>query len=304
MKKLIYICALLLLSQKVFVQDAPCAPVVKPALAESTRIEFEKKLAGAKEDYNRDTTDADAIIWYGRRLAYLGSYMEAIAIYSKGISHHPEDARMYRHRGHRYITIRCFDKATEDFKKAARLIKGKPDEVEPDGLPNAQNIPTSTLQSNTWYHLGLAYFLKGEYKQALKAYKECLRVSANDDMKVAMVNWTWLVLNKLGKTKEATELLYTVYPNAAVIENFDYLKLVSNLYRDKPGENEVKEYGFDLLKGASPLGTSTISFAVGFYCYVKGFKEQAKEFFEKAVSTNQWSSFGFIAAEAELRRLK
>ena len=51
--------------------------------------------------------DVDNIIWYGRRTAYLGDYREAIRIFSEGIEKHSKDARMYRHRGHRYISIRC-----------------------------------------------------------------------------------------------------------------------------------------------------------------------------------------------------
>ena len=60
----------------------------------------------AKADYDADPMDADNIIWYGRRTAYLGDYREAIRIFSEGIEKHPGDARMYRHRGHRYISIR------------------------------------------------------------------------------------------------------------------------------------------------------------------------------------------------------
>mgnify|MGYP006178114509 CR=1 FL=1 len=50
-----------------------------------------------------------------------------------------------------------------DLERAASLVRGRPDEVEPDGAPNRFNIPTSTLQSNIWYHLGLAYYMRGEF---------------------------------------------------------------------------------------------------------------------------------------------
>ena len=36
----------------------------------------------------------------------------------------------------------------------------------------------------------------------------------------------------------------------------------------------------------------------------RGKKEQAKLVFQKVVSGNQWSSFGFIAAEAALENMK
>ena len=37
------------------------------------------------------------------------------------------------------------------------MIAGKEDSIEPDGMPNPQNIPVSSLHTNIWYHLGLAY---------------------------------------------------------------------------------------------------------------------------------------------------
>ena len=42
----------------------------------------------------------------------------------------------FRHRGHRYITMRQFDKAVADLSRAAELIEGKPDEPEPAADPS------------------------------------------------------------------------------------------------------------------------------------------------------------------------
>ena len=81
-----------------------------------------KSLTLAKNSYDSDPSNADAIIWYGRRLAYTGNYLAAILVYSEGIVLHPLDARMYRHRGHRYISIREFDRAIEDFETAATAV--------------------------------------------------------------------------------------------------------------------------------------------------------------------------------------
>lgn len=130
---------------------------------------FDKYLL-AKTAYEEHTNNADFLIWYGRRTAYLGKYQDAISIYTEGIKKHPEDARMYRHRGHRYISTRQYNKAIADFEKAVTLIEGKEDIIEPDGLPNSRNIPLSTLHGNIWYHLGLAYYLQGDMQNALRAY--------------------------------------------------------------------------------------------------------------------------------------
>ncbi len=138
--------------------------LVSAPQADAVRQRNEENLAAAKTAYDTNPASADAMIWLGRRTAYLGRFRDAIAIFSQGIERHPGDARMYRHRGHRYITVRELDRAIGDLTRAASLIKDRPDEVEPDGQPNARNIPTSTLNTNIYYHLGLAHYSQGGFR--------------------------------------------------------------------------------------------------------------------------------------------
>jgi tetratricopeptide (TPR) repeat protein len=270
-----------------------------PVLSETAKRTYAAKLAIAEGDYRNDSSNADAIIWLGRRKAYLGQYSEAIGIYSRGLQHHPGDTRMYRHRGHRYITLRCFDKAIADLRKAADLFNGKPDEAEPDGLPNAKNTPTSTLQSNTWYHLGLAYFIKGDYKKALWAYRECLAVSKNPDMYVATANWLYIALRRLNKNNEAAKLLDTVSPGTELIENKDYLEILM-LYKLKADPVEkIRSYA-----EKKELSLASYGYGLGVFLLNNDKKEEAKAIFQQILQSDQWSAFGYIAAEAELKRMK
>jgi len=273
------------------------AKTVKPVLSENARKTYETKLLEAKADFDKKPNDADAIIWLGRRTAYLGNYKEAIKIFTQGIEKFPSDAKFYRHRGHRFITLRCFDEAVKDFENAAKLIKGKADEIEPDGLPNARNIPTSTLQSNIFYHYGLAFYLKGDFKKALKAYRECEKVSKNADMLVATKHWLYMTLRRLGKTKEAEKSVADIKDNLDIIESGDYYKLVK-LYQGKlSAEDLLKEIGAE----ADTLGNASLGYGLGNWFFYNGEKEKAAKIFRQITAGNQWTSFGYIAAEAELR---
>src|SRR5687767_799810 len=215
--------ALFLFASTTFAQSKclQAAGEIQPKLSAEQRRDFEIKLTTARADFQKEPS-ADNSIWLGRRTAYLGRYKESIAIFTDAIIKYPKDARLYRHRGHRFITLRCFDDAIKDFEKAAKLVKGKPDEVEPDGLPNARNIPTSSLQSNIWYHLVLAHYLKGDFGNARKAYREAEKVSKNPDMLVATTHWLYMTLRRLGREKEASAMLATIPDNLEVIENGDY----------------------------------------------------------------------------------
>ena len=261
---------------------------------------METQLAEARAAYQANPNDPDKIIWLGRRLAYPGRFKEAIEIFSAGIRKFPNDARFYRHRGHRYITLRRSDLAIRDFKRAASLIKGKPDEVEPDGQPNARNIPTSTLQFNIWYHLGLAYYLKGDYQKALASYRECLKVSKNPDALVATTHWQYMTLWRLNRTTEANRLLTAVGTGLKVIENDGYYQLVL-MYKGLVSAQSLLE---QVSKQPAGPGSHSVLYGVGSWYLANGRRDEAMAIFKKILSTDQWTNFGFIAAEVDLERLR
>ena len=271
---------------------------VAPQLSSEARRDFETKLKEARTLFKKDPRSVDNVIWLGRRTAYLGRYKDAIKIYTQGIKQFPSDARLYRHRGHRYITLRCFNAAIEDFEKAAQLIKGKPDEIEPDGLPNARNTPTSTLQSNIWYHLGLAQYLKGDFQRALTAYKEAEKVSTNADMLVATTHWLYMTLRRLAREEEAKKTLAAIKDDLDVIENADYLKMI-NVYK---GKLDAANMWKEISQPADSLSNASLGYGLGNWFLYNGQQAEAIKVFQQITAGNQWASFGYIAAESELGR--
>lgn len=298
--KTLCVILLCLFSSSAFAQKncLQTAREVAPQLSPETQRDFETKLKEARELYEKDPRSADGVIWLGRRTAYLGRYKEAIAVYSKGIEQFPSDARLYRHRGHRFITLRCLDAAIADLEKASKLIKGRADEIEPDGLPNARNVPTSTLQSNIWYHLGLAYYLKGDFQRALNAYREAEKVSNNADMLVATTHWLYMTLRRLGRVKEASETLLKIKDDLDLIENADYYKLIG-VYK---GKVKPRDLWNEISKDANSLSNATLGYGLGNWFLYNGERAEAEKVFRQVTAGNQWASFGYIAAESELKR--
>ncbi len=267
-----------------------------PVLNERTKNIFVDKLTIARNEYMQDPENTDILIWYGRRVAYMGEYREAVNIFSKGINKNPNDARLYRHRGHRYISLREFDKAIADLEHAARLINGTEDMIEPDGIPNKKNIPLSTLHSNVWYHLGLAYYLKGDLENALESYKECMKVSKNDDMKTATSHWLYMTLRLNGKEKEAADVLAPITKKLIVIENTSYYRLLL-FYKGLLSEKE-------LLNGVnSTTADPALIYGLGNWYYYNGNREKGVNLFKQLVLKGNWAAFGSIAAEVQLSRM-
>jgi tetratricopeptide (TPR) repeat protein len=269
-----------------------------PDVPEEERVGLEAALKAAQEAVAERPNDPDALIWLGRRTAYLGRYHDAIRIYGEGIARFPDDARFYRHRGHRHITLRQFEAAVADLEQAARLIAGRPDEVEPDGRPNARNIPTSTLHSNIWYHLALARYLRGEFEAALPAYHECLGVSGNADMLVATSYWLVMTLRRLGRAAEAEEALARITAEMDVIENGAYHRLLL-LFRGSLAPDAL----LDAPDNSSvTLHDATSGYGIGVWHLVSDRPDEARHWFRRVYGGKQWAAFGFIAAEVELSR--
>jgi tetratricopeptide (TPR) repeat protein len=235
-----------------------------------------------------------ALIWVGRRTAYLGRYREAIEIYTRGIEQHPDEPRLYRHRGHRYITVRELDRAVADLRRAAELLAGREPEVEPDGLPNARHQPTGTTHSSVWYHLGLALYLQGEFEAALEAYRECLEYSGNPDMLVATSYWLRHTLQRLGRTEEAAWVLEPISAEMDLIENHDYLDLLLLAKGERSPE--------DLLSDEGGVSDATVGYGVGRWYEGRGEMEKARQVYRQVLEGGSWAAFGYLAAEAELAR--
>ena len=264
-----------------------------PTLSADVRAGHEQRLADAQADYDADPNSADAIIWLGRREAYLGDYRRAVEIFTEGIEKHPEDARMYRHRGHRFITLRMFDRAIEDFVRAAQLTEGQEDEIEPDGLPNDRGIPTSTLQYNIWYHLGLGHYLKAEFEEALNAYQECMKRSDIPDRLVATSHWLYMTLRRLERTEEAAQVLEPITGELEVIENHSYHRLLL-MYKGELTPDSLLQPDQDALQNA------TVGYGIANWHYYDERQEQAEAMFRQILAGTVWAAFGYIAAEAEI----
>jgi tetratricopeptide (TPR) repeat protein len=274
-------------------------PLVLPQLDEARRAALEVDLEKARVAYQANAANEDAAIWYGRRLAYLGEFREAIEVYTAGLKANPESYKLLRHRGHRYITLRRFDEAVTDLTKAWALAQHTPDAPETDGAPVKPGAePRSTDRSNILYHLGLAYYLKGEFALALEVFDRRQKLeSFNDDMLVSSLHWEYMCLRRMGKETEARDRLRVLKPFMDVRENASYY----NMCRMYLGEFTPEQTASMTQAGSSgELGTL---YGIGNWKLYHGDVAGAKEVFTKIVMSENWPAFGYVAAEAELARM-
>lgn len=270
-----------------------------PDLPVAVRETYLERYREAEDALAADPDDVDALIWMGRRTAYLGQYREAIDIFSHAIGLRPDDARLYRHRGHRYLTVREPRLAIADFERAVVLIEGTEDEVEPDGLPNAMGIPTSTLHFNIWYHLGLAHYLLGDFEAADAAYRACMAASVHPDSVVATAYWWYLTLRRLGRDADAARVLDGIRADMDIIESTAYLDLLLLFKGERTLEQVAGPDG-----GDATLQGTTVAYGVGAWHLLNGRRADAERVFGRILEgRSQWAAFGYQAAEAEVARM-
>ena len=251
----------------------------------------------AKSNYYVDSTNLENIIWYGRRTAYLYRYETAIKIYTDGLISHPEAPELFRHRGHRYISARQFDKAISDFKKAAHFARDRDIEIEPDGIPNKLDIPLSNLQFNIYYHWALAHYLKGDFENAAKLYEVCLGYSVNADLYAATTDWLYMTYRRMRNVEKASALLNSINEGMEMVENESYFK---RLLMYKGLVDPIQLLDLDNHVEEAQLDIVTQGYGVGNWYLYNGEAEKARDIFSKILESQYWPAFGYIAAEAEM----
>ena len=257
--------------------------LISPIIKEGKSLD---EFKSAQKIYFNNEDNSESLIWYGRRAAYLGYYQKAIDLYSEGIKKYPDDARFYRHRGHRYISTRQYDKAIKDFRKAIGLIDEKVDQIEPDGLPNKKNIPLTTLNGNIWYHIGLAYYLTNDMNNALKAFSNRSVSHKYDDNIVSSSHWLYMINRRLGDIEGAHRIIDKVNSEMDIIENMSYHQSCL-FYKGELKESEIV------------IDDVALYSLANWYMYQKNDTLNAKKYYQKLLKNGNPYSFAFIAGESD-----
>ena len=205
---------------------------------------------------------------------------ESIRLFSKALSYLPFEGLYYRFRGHRHLNLREFDEGAADLELGSRLI------------PENWDV---------WYHLGLSYYLRGEFERAAKAYQRCLELTDTQDAMIAIVDWYWMTLMQLGHTEQAQALLGKVSPEDDPGENVAYFKRVL-LYK---GLNSIEEtMAFFKNETEEAMNRITCGYGFGNYLRLNGDETGAKAIWNELLSMAGESkakyAFACLAAEVEL----
>jgi tetratricopeptide (TPR) repeat protein len=256
----------------------------------------QKELLKAQEIHINAPNDISKNILYGRRLADIGLYYEAIKIFSEGLDVNPTSFRLLRHRGQRYITIRQFDLAIEDLQRAAFYSRPAKNETEYEFDGNNPEDALTNDKFNIYYYLGIAHFLKGNYDKAISSFKKCQSYATNNDLLVALTHWFYLTYRKIGNETSALQLLAPISKRMKVIKNSDYLNLLL-VFKGALDAETALANAENENKSLNPR----IGFGVAHWYLFKGDIDKSTRIFDLVLLNDRWESVEYIATESYLK---
>lgn len=230
-------------------------------------------IARAAATLKDDKRNIDKIIALGVAQSGVRQFREAIETFNVGLAIAPNDPLLYRWRGHRYLSVREFDKAMADLTKGYKL--------------------DSTMYG-ILYHLGIVRFAKGDFAGAADALKRAQPRAPEAGELTGSTDWLWMSLSRAGRAAEAKAMLARK-PDSLPVANAYARRL--KLYRGEIGPDEVFTPA-----DTADVQVATLSFGVGNWYLVRGDTAKARAWFERSIASGGWPGFGFIISEIELRR--
>jgi len=245
-----------------------------PAGVEYRSLRDTGAVARAEQALAADPRNVAKIIDLGVAQSGVLQFREAIATFTKGMAIEPDNAMLYRWRGHRYLSVRELDRAMQDLTRGYGL---------------------DSLNYGVLYHLGIVRFARGDFNAAVDAFRRSIQRPPNAGELAGSTDWLWMSLMRAGRKAEAAALL-AAHPDSLPVNNAYTTRL--KLYR---GEI-TPEQAFTPADTAG-VQVATLSYGVGNWYLVRGDTTAARKWFERAVSASTgWAGFGFIVSEVELRR--
>lgn len=234
-------------------------------------------IARAEQALAAEPNSVERIIALGNAQSGTRQFREAIATYTRGLRIDPKNALLYRWRGHRFLSVRDYDRALADLNQGA-------------------SIDSSVY--GIWYHLGIVRHLRGEFAAAADAFKRGLPLAPNAGERAGSYDWQWMSLMRAGRADEAKALLASMPDSVPIAAANAYAQRL-RLYQGRIGPGDVFTPA-----DTGDVAVATLSYGIGNWYLLRKETKRAREWFERSVQSGGWPAFGFMASEAELKRMR
>lgn len=255
--------------------DAQTVQYRSPAGVEYRSMADTGAIARAQAALDADPRNVERIIALGVAQSGVRQFREAIETFTRGLAIEPNNAMLYRWRGHRYLSVREFDRALAD------LTRG---------------LAIDSTNYGILYHLGIVRFVRGDFAGAAEAFRRAQPRAPEGGELAGSTDWLWMSLSRAGRHAEAKAMLDR-RPDSVKVANAYAQRL--RLYRGEIGPDEVITAA-----DTADVQKATLAFGLGNWYLVRGDTASARTWFARSISSGGWPGFGFIVSEVELRRIR
>ena len=259
---------------------APSVQYKSPEGVEYRSLPDTDAVKTARAALDANPKDIARIIDLGVAQSGARQFREAIETFTRGLQIEPNNALLLRWRGHRYLSVREFDRAFADLSRGSK--------IDPSIYGN-------------WYHLGIVQFLREDFAGAAASFAKAQPIAPDPAELAGSADWLWMSFSRAGRHAEAKFVLDRMLdqrPDFKPVTNAYTRRL--QLYRGEIGPEAV----------VTPADTdevqiATLAYGLGNWYLVRSDQAQARKWFERSIQASSgWPGFGFIVSEVELRRLR
>ncbi len=234
-------------------------------------------IARAQAALDADPRNVQRVIALGIAQSGARQFREAIATFTRGLAVAPDNAMLYRWRGHRYLSVREFDKAASDLMRGYQI---------------------DSTNYGILFHLGVLRHLRGDFGGAAAMFAKAQPRAPDGGELAGSTDWLWMSLSRAGRAAEAAAMLARRPDSSKATPGYAYVTRL-RLYRGELTPETLFAPG-----DTADVQIATLSYGLGNWYLVRGDTVRAVAAFTRAVSSGGWPGFGFMVSEAELARLR
>jgi tetratricopeptide (TPR) repeat protein len=234
-------------------------------------------VARALQALRSDSLNVSKIIALGVAQSGARQFREAVATFTRGLRVAPDDPMLYRWRGHRYLSVREYDKALADLTRGYAL---------------------DSTNYGILFHLGVLRYLRGEFAESARLFSMAQPRAPDGGERAGSTDWLWLALSRAGRGAEARAMLARRPDSLPTPPGYAYVSRLK-LYRGELTPQTLFTPGDTV-----DVQIATLSYGLGTWYLVRGDTVRARAAYERAVASGGWPGFGFMASEVELARLR
>jgi TonB family protein len=208
----------------------------------------------------------------------LRKFDEGIAACDHAIQLQPVNAQALRDRGHYKLNLGRIDDAQHDLERSEEL---------------------NPSDRGTYYHLGLAHYFKGEFKESAAQFQGCARNSKEKVDVLECDAWLYPSLFRAGEKAEAQRLLDGITPDPSIAGHPAWYLDRLLLFKGAKTEDQVAAN----LNSEGALSLESIGYSIGLWHLLSGREAKAREYYQKVLSGDMPFAWGYRAARADLSRI-